>query len=80
MDVIPTDLIALNAYSVARGAGGLRKRQHGGREGSVEKDGGRSRAGRRDARTDLVQATLRTEDGNVAVVTSAASRDILTRR
>ena len=74
MDVIPTDLIALNAYSVARGAGGLRKRQHAGREGTrEERDGGRSRAGRHEARTDLVQASLRAEDGNVAVVTSAAS-------
>lgn len=73
MDVIPTDLIALNAYSASEKA---RQRS------DLTFDASRSRAAptprarsnaRAKGRTDLVESTLGREDGDVPVVPGGAS-------
>ena len=71
MDVIPTDLIALNAYSVARGAGGGNVSTRGAEALVKPRDGRRSRAGK--TAWHRIRSVLQRCRRNVAVVTSAAS-------
>ena len=75
MDVIPTDLIALNAYSARHGKrnGTSANRRCAHACGAPGSDGGASEATGTRRRTDLVQATLGAEDGDVAVIPRAAA-------
>ena len=75
MDVIPTDLIALNAYSARHGKrnGTSANRRCANACGAPGSDGGASEATGTRRRTDLVQATLGAEDGDVAVIPRAAA-------
>ena len=75
MDVIPTDLIALNAYSARHGErnGTSANRRCAHACGAPGSDGGASEATGTRRRTDLVQATLGAEDGDVAVIPRPAA-------
>ena len=79
MDVIPTDLIALNAYSARANVDEERSVVEDlfridsdyYRRSSTSSSAGRSRRAR--ARTNLVQSSLGREDGDVPIVTGAGT-------